>query len=428
MFYLNVGHRWNIAEALDDVRAAIFPASSAYSERLRRAELPDFRRVALDPQLYLAQLDAEKCKRACAKLSSYPWFCVNDAPEFDSSAQNRTEWQRSLEACVEESWPCSLPTDEEQIANACRSAIEMQVDLGCSHIILPSPLISEREDEADTQAIWLDAGLKEAAEGDVSQPILATIAVDESTLNAAAFNASGFLDTIADQVSSRENLAGVYIVVMQTAARHPFETSPLVVRAYLHLCREFSTQNYDFIIPNFADVAGYMCMAVGATTFATGPSQSLRRLSAAAFEDSGGFALPFLYSHRVAAELATETDLDKLQARKMLSRVRDITVYSEPLFHALAAGATAATLPAWAEGRNNITTAQKHFIERMIDVERRMRRVSASDRPDDVREWLETAAANQLYISTRLGTRDEALQGRVIPADDWLEVFDAEVE
>jgi hypothetical protein len=63
MFHLNVGHRWNVAQALDELQAAVFPASSAYSQRLLRTPLPDFKRVMLDPQLYLAELDVTKCRK-----------------------------------------------------------------------------------------------------------------------------------------------------------------------------------------------------------------------------------------------------------------------------------------------------------------------------------------------------------------------------
>ena len=101
-----------------------------------------------------------------------------------------------------------------------------------SFVILPSSLIVERENESQVQAEWLDAGIQAAGDLEVSQPVLATIAVHESVLNDAAFAPAGFLDTVVDQVAARDGVDGVYIVVAQDGgAKHPFESGAAVMRA-----------------------------------------------------------------------------------------------------------------------------------------------------------------------------------------------------
>src|SRR5690606_36938109 len=130
-------------------------------------------------------------------------------------------------------------------------AIEFQLNLGCNQVILPAPLISEREDEAATLGEWLDHGLAVGEEMEVGQPLLATIAVEESVLRNNAFEDGGFLDAVVDQVASREGIEGVYIVVLQTLAEHPFTADSSVLRAYLHLCRRFRDVGYTTIIVNF---------------------------------------------------------------------------------------------------------------------------------------------------------------------------------
>ena len=163
-----------------------------------------------------------------------------------------------------------------------------------SFVILPSPLITEREDEAQTQAQWLDAGLDAARNLEVEQPVLATIVLHEAVLNDTSFDPTGFLNTIIDQVTARENVDGVYVVVAQDGgAAHLFEADVRVLRAYLHIVRSCVDRQYETIITNFADVFGLLCMGAGATAVASEPSHSLRRLSMAGFhEQGGGHALP----------------------------------------------------------------------------------------------------------------------------------------
>ena len=65
--------------------------------------------------------------------------------------------------------------------------VSFQVDIGCSHILLPTPLIERREDGAALIGAWLDAGIS-ACEGlDVGQPVLASIALSETALDDSVF-------------------------------------------------------------------------------------------------------------------------------------------------------------------------------------------------------------------------------------------------
>ncbi len=200
MFYLNVGYQWSLVSSIEDLKSGLFLASGNSSERLARTQFPDFTRVLLDPQLYLAGLDSEACSKVCARLASFPWFGVKNLPEFDSGEMKRREWDAKMKAAVRTNWP-GRPPSGEHVSYACRAAIEYQESAGCSHILLPSPLIDEREGEADTLATWLDASLDIVEETEVALPVLATVAIDESTLNEDAFEDAGFLDSVVDQVT-----------------------------------------------------------------------------------------------------------------------------------------------------------------------------------------------------------------------------------
>ena len=395
--------------------------------KLQRSPRPDSQAVLLDPQLYLASLNAVDCTKVCANLASFPWFGINEMPAFESGQQTRTQWNQTMREQVIQQWPGREPTDAA-IEEACRTAIETQIAIACTHVILPSPLITEREDEAQRQAEWLDTALRVCGELDVSQPILATVALYDGVINDAAFAPAGFLDTIVDQVTAREGLDGVYIVVAQSAFEHPFSTPVKTYKAYAHLAKAFSGVGYDAVITNFADAFGLVCTAFGATAMASGQSQSLRRLSVLDFKDSGGGrAIPYFYSHKVIADLATETDLDNIVAKRLLKRVEDVTTYSQSLMTELAKvgppKGSARNLPPWAESQNNLTTAHRHLVCRLATEQAKLVKLGAQPRLDAVRYWLESSTANMLFVKERL--KPETLKGCVASSDAWLTVFDA---
>jgi hypothetical protein len=425
MFFLNVGYRRNLTAAEEGYDGVLYVAFGHDRERLSRAPRADTGAVLFDPQLYLAGLDAEKCSKFCARLASYPWFGVEGLPQFDSGTSTRQEWMKQVQQAVAERWPGKVPTGVDEIAEASRSAISFQLELGCSQIILPSPLLIEPEQEAEAQGEWLDAALIVAdSEFDVEEPVLATVALHDSVLSDDAFSVGGLLDTIADQVTARSGLDGVYIAIEQAASAHPFETPDRVLRAYLRLCQTFAKHGYDTVLPNFVDVFGLSCMAAGATGFANGPSHPLRRLSPSSFQDeSFGIALPHFYSHRLIAELLPEQDLDRLAARGLIARVRDVTPHSQALMETLVAKGSAAALPQWAESRNNQTTASKHFIRRLANEEGKLSELGVPERIERVRDWLIGADATSRYLDDRL--RPEELAGKVAPARRWLACLDS---
>lgn len=426
MYLLNLGHRWNLL-GTESVQGVVLLPSRNSLVKLQRSPRPDSQAVLLDPQLYLASLNAEDCTKVCANLASFPWFGINEMPAFESGQQTRTQWNQTMREQVIQQWPGQEPTDAA-IEDSCRTAIETQIALACTHVILPSPLITEREDEAQRQAEWLDTGLRVCAELDVSQPILATVAVFDGVINDAAFAPAGFLDTIVDQVTARQGLDGVYIVVAQSGFEHPFSTPAKTYRAYAHLSKAFSAAGYDAVITNFADAFGLVCTAFGATAMASGQSQSLRRLSILDFKDAGGGrAIPYFYSHRVIAELATETDLDNIVARRLLKRVEDVTIYSQSLMTELAKPGppkgSARNLPPWAESQNNLTTAHRHLVCRLATEQAKLSKLGSQPRLDAVRDWLESSTANMLFVKERL--KPETLKGCVASSEVWLSVFDA---
>ena len=198
---------------------------------------------------------------------------MRNLPEFNSGETKRRDWDKNVQKAVKKHWPQKSPQGEDNIYEACYDAIEQQISLSCSHIILPSPMLTEREDEASTLGKWIDESSAAIDELEVGQPVLATIAISDKALNDQAFEANGFLDTVIDQVTSRDVVDGVYIVVMQSQPSHPFDTIAPVQKAYLYLSNQFS-DHYATVIVNFADVFSFACMAAGCSGIVMGASHT----------------------------------------------------------------------------------------------------------------------------------------------------------
>lgn len=418
MFALNEGFKW-FSTSFTNLEGAVYLASGNDAERMRRSPQANFTWKIFDPQLYLAGLAGEESAKICARLASYSWFGLDGVPEFDSGEQGRRAWQQAMQAFVRDNWRGSAP-DEDELAGCAASAVAFQADLGCTHILAPSPLIAEREDEAESCALWIDASLDAAAELETGQPIIATVAISEAVLNNASFNEGGFLDTVVDQVTSRDGLGGVYIVVAQTQALHPLSAPTIVTKAYAHLTQAFANFGYEFVFVNFADVFGIACLGLGATGFATGRSYSLRRLCLASMlDESFGLPLPHLYSHRAIAEFLSEREMEVIAQRNLMSRVRDITPHSQDLFQALTAGRQISTVPAWAESKNNVTAAARHFIARMIAEGAAQSELSVDDRLARVTAWLASAATHQDALGDGLDGYLDRTAPVYAPASEW---------
>lgn len=420
MFLLNLGYSWRLAD-VDGLRGIVLLACGNAMPRLQRNHPGDFHRMMFDPQLYLAGLRVAHRTKVCARLAAYPWFGVEGMEEFDSSVHSRREWDAQMRSHVLTSWPGQTPADLERAAH---QAVEFQVQLGVTTVILAGPLVEEREDEGETLGTWIDAGIMAASELDVGQPLLATVALSERALNSAAFEPGGLVEALVDQVTARGEIDGVYIVVGQTGGQaHAFEIHDEVARAYFALTRAFVEAGMRHVIVNFADLAGLVATGLGATGFASGASNSGRILLLDGFRDDGfGVALPWFYSHATAAEYLTESHLDVVVAHRLARRiVSEKTQASANLSTVLAAGGSAASIPQWAESQNNLSQAQLHFVQRMIDVGNVQRRRRLPDeRYEAVVDWMESAEANALLAEKRI----RQTLGRRPPLERWRVIMD----
>jgi len=421
MFMLNIAYKKTLLSSLDAVQGAtILPCGNSF---ISLGNIPhlEAKRIMFDPQLYLSDLDVSDCKKVCARLASYPYFDIPGIPDIKDYSGDLNGYKKKILQEIEKLWKSKKLGN---IHNVCRRVIELQLKIPCTHIILPCPAIRDREDEAKIQADWLDEAVVAAEELYVGQPLLATVAICDSELNENSFKENGFLDTVVDQVTSREGIDGVYIVIIQNNNDHPFKINQLIARSYFHLCNAFGQIGYSTIYPNFADVLGLICLGLGATDFGTGQSFQLRKMSYTSFKDSGfGKAFPHYYSHKSMVEFRSETDLQYIVEKKLVGRIADITPFSRPLINELKkSDGSASNLPSWAESQNNTATSHLHFLHRLALEEKRLKNMDLSSRQLLLREQLESAAANTLFIRKRLGKNK--IKGNIIPAEEWLDLFD----
>ncbi|MBF8298581.1 MAG: hypothetical protein HW395_1238, partial [candidate division NC10 bacterium] len=121
----------------------IIPANVSYhsvSHRSLERKYPHLRRRLLDPQMYLAELNAASCRKACANLASYGWFPLTRQFPFDSSAQTQSEWRRQVAESIETAWTARVPTVANEIDDCIRNCLTVQKQLGVEALILPAPL------------------------------------------------------------------------------------------------------------------------------------------------------------------------------------------------------------------------------------------------------------------------------------------------
>lgn len=419
MFLLNIGYKWTNHERVDGVVINASGVHKAQAERRNLTSEPDV--LLFDPQLYLAGLDSSICNKTCARLSTYPWFGGSEI-EFDSEVQTQKEWFEQHKGKMV--WPFILPTTSQEIKECIRECFEFQKKIGVTHLIIPTPIIEDLEDEFAVQLQWIDTALTLKDEYDYR--MLATVAFTENVVLHQEPLDNKVVQSIIDNLSAREELDGTYVLPIQTGNNSIRITQKRVASTLLHISHILGHQNSKIVFVNFADSFGYACLAVGASGFVSGYTNKTRRMNFNDFiEENGGGAYPRFYSHKLLLELLTERDLSKIQAARLLRLIKnDSTDSGEDLLSALNEGLTANDVPNWRESLNNVTTATIHKIERLVKATRELAEEDADiqARFDHVLEWLQTAEANQLLLQSRFSTAPLEDDGRHIPV--WARAFE----
>lgn len=406
----------------ENAAGAIIMPSGVPSHTLTRRNLNTaaMRRRLLDPQMYLSDLPAERCRNTCACLASYPWFLARDVTVYDSGQQTQPQWRAAVQASIGGSWT-GTPSTTADISRAIELCIAFQREQGVETIILPSPLTRDHSSDYSRELEWLEIGVERAAALAPELPALATIAISDTCLRGFRPAENSLIDLILDQVTAR-GPHGAYLVLEQANETTYNCTSANTVGSVLRLVRGLKEGGLERVLVCFAGVAGLLTLAVGADGWSTGWYRGERRLRLVDIEQTEGRAMPAYYSHPAATEFHLADDLTRVRDAGMLPLVEDETEHSRELLRAMRSGLTPAAVVPWQSRQSNVKLARAHFATAMI---RETAVLSALDEPAQrthAAAWLSRASetAGQLYRVGEFHPRTELDHQRA-----WREAFDS---
>jgi hypothetical protein len=395
MFYWNVSYHWGLLSELLPPRV-IFRASAQSSVDCyeRRSNLLDQEERLFDPQFYLRELSLTTTdhQMLISRLCTYPWFGTNP-PEFDGS--NRAAWFSDIRTNVDSIWQGGLDPYEDWRTTV-GAAIDFQLDLGCTRIILPSPIIDDPETTLDDYFALLDGSIQ-AASRLTELPILASVPFHERAIYSRDPQSSDLLEALADGISARPELDGAYVLLAGDALARDRIGSARVAGAILQLSKLLGNEAQMHVIANFVEALGVAACSVGAAGYGSGYSRKGRRLSLSDYvEPSFGRAFPKFHSLKYALDLLPERDLEKLRDARLLSRfLQDSTDASAPLLQALREGASSSEVNSWEERQNNTSASRKHYLLRHL------RGSEQTFNAEECLDWLQAAEENWLYLNSR---------------------------
>ncbi len=386
------------------------------------AVLKHLQRRILDPQLYLAGLDPAIDEPAVEKLASYPWFYGQNLPEYDSGEyKNPTQWKKRHATSLLKEWTRRVPTQAAAIGKSARGAVQLQKKIGCFVIVLPSPLITIVDQSFERERDWIDAGIEAARDLKIREPLYATVAISEAVLHNVDPFDNPLIHTISNQIASRAELAGAYIVLEQSDPGSYVWKShdPLLCLMILidDLCRGAKK---DAII-NYCGSFGAVATAAGASSWASGYSQKQRRFSLVA---KTGRSHPRYYSLALAGDIGVEHDLERIHnhARALATQLMTSTSADAKLRGALFAGHPVDEIPEWQYTLGNTSTAKRHYMEVVSSFGAKLQALSRSARIKEIHRWLGEAQnlASQLAKIGFPGSGPTDIVHQRV----WLEVFE----
>jgi hypothetical protein len=371
----------------------------------------------LDPQLYLATLPGTA--KHAANLATYPWFGA-PVPQYDSQQHKVVaDWMRLNDRELRAAWEGK--THHPTLAAS--AAVDLQLKFGVEAIILPGLLTATPSDQFEPELEYIDAGIKYSMLRNIKIPIYASVVITDSVLRGISPLENSLLRTISDQIAARQQLDGVYLVIEQSADRGHCYNCEEGCLAILLLIDDLNRGAGKQVIINYAGFFGALCMAAGASIWASGHYRSQRRLKLADEEEDGGSAFPRYYSPALLGDIGLKENVDltfQSSLREWLFKPR--TKASETLASALAKRRRAAEVLDWAYEQANTQAAAEHYYEICVLADAFLKEMPVKRRLRAAQHWLETAARLAEKISVldgyKKGTHTDVGHQKV-----WLSAF-----
>jgi hypothetical protein len=297
--------------------------------------------------------------------------------------------------------------------------------LGCEGIILPSPMTTVTSHQYEVETKWLDIGAAVCRELRVSVPVYASVALADNVLRGVNPFKNPLLNIITSQIASRDEIAGAYFVVEQTAETGYSCTSRDVLAGMLVMADDLTRGAGRRVIANYIGTFGAVMSAAGTSIWASGYYRSQRRLRLSDYEENIGSARPRYFSFGFAGDVGLEKNLADAYSRGLGRRLLDpLTELSKPLDRALAAGTYPATVPQWAYTPNNLTAATAHYLTVNDGIARTLDVLDGERRIEQVHRWLKRAtllASDLAALGMKPPQTDSTHQAAWLGAyEDWL--------
>lgn len=405
MFLLNIGYQWGVSETVEMDGAVFRAAGQDMETALRRPAVGGLQEKLFDPQLHLLdyELDAEAYPTLLSKLATYPWFGMAP-PSYESEEGAKRGWLSEIRGQIAAIWQARVSPYEDW-PTAVGDCVRFQADFGCSKVLIPSGLLSDPEDDLDAYFTRLDDAI-EVARDRTDLPLLAMVPIDQGALAHRPAEANQLVSALADGLTARDGIVGVYISLSTETATNMRILNPRVAGSLVRFTSLLAGASDFHTVVNFAECLGLVCLGVGASAYGAGYSLKSRCLHVADHRDQGGGpGYPKFHSASLCMDFYSSTDLEKLRDARLLRYLAaDRTEASAPLLDALAQGEDVdeISVPSWAQRMNNLTEARRHFAELHAAAGRRTWSAEAT------LEWLQDAEAAWSYFSARF--EDEPLE------------------
>jgi hypothetical protein len=421
VYYFNARFRFKVPSVTPTIPGSIIAASAIYPVDLQKREFtkhPHFKRKYLDPQLYMASLDPALDGDTVARLAAYPWFHGDDVPKYKSGEHsNRTTWKKTHKPALVSKWTRAVPVEPAAVQRAARAAVEFQLKIGCDGIVLAAPLTTMADQTLQAELTWLEAGLDACEQLNVTCPVYATIAVSEDLLQAPALK-NPIIHSLSNQVATRAELAGAYVVFEQFDPNKYFWTSKDALMSLLILVDDLQRGANKKIIVNYFGTFGLVAKAVGAHIWSSGYYLTQRRFSR---KGMTGRARPRYHSLALAGDIGLKEDLARIQQAGLADRFMTPTTVDAVLRAALKRGKTPADVPQWKHSLGNCAAAQEHYLEIATTTGGKLDAMAPTDQIEWVHDWLKNAVDLTNVLKEKgLGvTATETDHQKV-----WLDVFE----
>jgi hypothetical protein len=426
MFYYNAKYKFALpGHSPSGIAGAIIAASAMPAGQLVRRDFrkyPYLQHRLFDPQLYLSSLDPHVAAGTVVNLASWPWFCPNVVPEYDSDTHASVKHWKDLHAgTLLQSWGSCVPSDPQGIRRAAHAAVRAQLALGCETIVLPGPLTTIATQQFAAETEWIDAGLEVCRALKVATPILATVAISDTVLRGVSPPQNPLLHTITNQLSARADLAGAYIVLDQASETGYVCTSRDALLSLLLLIDDLIRGAGKTVVVNYVGTFGAVASAAGASVWSSGYYLGQRRLKLADFEDKIARAMPRYHSLKLAGDVGLQNDIERVYA-EFGDRILTDTTDGMTLRQALGAGTYPQTAPEWEYAQSNITAAAGHYTEVAFRLGQ-LATLNPERRIETVQRWLDGAlvwSGNLQRIGISQSSQTELTHQAV-----WLNAFQA---